>query len=120
MASQPEKFYGGWNFGPLDSSVVTVRRFVEAFIRCWGSGTYEVSSEEHPHEAGLLKLDISKSIHLLEWRPVLGFDDAIQWTVAWYRRFHDSAAAGLDGFTRDQILEYVESARRQTVSWAQG
>jgi CDP-glucose 4,6-dehydratase len=120
MASHPGKFAGGWNFGPLDSSVVTVRRVVEAFIRCWGSGTYEVSSGEHPHEAGLLKLDISKSIHQLEWKPVLGFDEAIQRTVAWYRRFHDGATAGLAGFTRDQILEYVASARGHALAWAKG
>jgi CDP-glucose 4,6-dehydratase len=120
MASQPERISGGWNFGPLDSSVVTVRKVVEAFISCWGSGKYDVSAAEHLHEAGLLKLDISKAIHQLEWKPVLKFDEAIQWTTAWYRQFHDGESKTLAGFTRNQIQEYTESARLQSVAWAGG
>jgi CDP-glucose 4,6-dehydratase len=40
--------------------------------------------EEKLHEAGLLKLDISKAINLLGWKPKLSFEETIRLTVEGY------------------------------------
>jgi CDP-glucose 4,6-dehydratase len=38
-----------------------------------------------PHEAGLLKLDIEKSINELSWQPKLNSKQAIEWTLDFYK-----------------------------------
>jgi CDP-glucose 4,6-dehydratase len=54
-------------------------------ISLTGEGGYEVPpSEKAPHEAMLLKLDISKANALLHWRPVLNFRETVEFTVAGY------------------------------------
>jgi CDP-glucose 4,6-dehydratase len=39
---------------------------------------------EKPHEAHLLKLDISKAVTLLNWRPLLNFHQTVEFTVQGY------------------------------------
>ena len=39
------------------------------------------------HEAGLLMLDNTKSRELLGWSPRLSIDEAIAWTLEWYRAY---------------------------------
>lgn len=36
------------------------------------------------HEAGLLKLDITKAVNLLDWKPKLNFEQTIQFTLKGY------------------------------------
>jgi len=41
-------------------------------------------TDNKPHEANLLKLDISKALNYLDWRPLLNFDETIQYTMEGY------------------------------------
>jgi CDP-glucose 4,6-dehydratase len=76
-----------WNFGPLDQDVRTVQDVVETLAGQWGHGArWEGDGGSHPHEAGLLKLDISKARSQLGWRPQLPLDKGLQWIVDWKRR----------------------------------
>ena len=78
-------FSGGWNFGPVETNCATVRELIESIIRITGTGGYEVPpAEKALHEARLLKLDISKANSLLKWRPVLGFEETVTFTVNGY------------------------------------
>lgn len=80
-------YSGAYNFGPLPEDHLPVRSLVETAIQCWGSGTWEDKSDSNqPHEAGLLKLDISKAQQQLEWDPKLDSKKAIEWTISWYRQ----------------------------------
>ena len=58
---------------------------IESIIGITGSGGYEVPpSEKAPHEARLLKLDISKANAQLKWRPALSFEETVAFTVDGY------------------------------------
>ena len=89
MWKEPEKFCEAWNFGPYEKDTATVREVVEKVIRLWGEGSYEVIEDRSFHEAGLLRLDISKAMLKLGWRPKWDLDKALERTVKWYKRFYE-------------------------------
>lgn len=83
---QPQRYRGGWNFGPEEDSLAAVREVAEAVVRCWGRGCIEVDRRPGAlHEAGLLCLDISKARDELGWRPALNLEESVEMTVEWYR-----------------------------------
>ncbi len=105
LDQQPKKFSTAYNFGPLPSDHFTVRQLVEQAIKCWGNGNWtDQSNPNEPHEAGLLKLDISKAKDELDWIPKSSGNEAIQWTINWYKQQTDQQ---LD-FTLQQIKKYFE------------
>lgn len=77
---------GAWNFGPSGQNEVDVGGLIEATARRWGEGAPPVRIEASPlHEAGRLKLDISKAEAGLGWRPVLDFAETVALTADWYK-----------------------------------
>ncbi len=79
-------FSGGWNFGPLGDAHHSVEELIKKAITILGKGDYiSDTNKEKLHEAHLLKLDISKAIHFLKWRPTLIFDETVKFTVDGYR-----------------------------------
>jgi CDP-glucose 4,6-dehydratase len=100
-----EKYSGAWNFAPERSSVITVGELAEKLVKYWGNGRYEdlTGGLEQPYEAKMLMLDNSKAVNLLGWKPVLSIDEAIDYTVRWYKN------PDVDyGFCVDQIEDYVD------------
>jgi CDP-glucose 4,6-dehydratase len=90
-----------YNFGPLLDDHLPVKDLVDTAIACWGSGTWKnVHNENEPHEAGLLKLDISKAQKELNWQPKLNSQQAIDWTINWYREENSFE------YTLEQIKKY--------------
>ncbi len=76
-----------YNFGPEDDDHLPVKNVVKMAIDCWGKGEWEdVSDSRAPHEAGILKLDISLAKNELKWKPKLKSKEAISWTIDWYRQ----------------------------------
>jgi CDP-glucose 4,6-dehydratase len=60
-------------------------------INCWASGTYNVEvNSNNPHEAGLLKLDITKATTELNWKPVLNAQTAVELTINWYKNYYNN------------------------------
>jgi CDP-glucose 4,6-dehydratase len=105
-------FSGAWNFGPAEDDARTVSWIVEQLVSLWGEGARsETIPQDHPHEAGLLRLDSSKARSLLGWRPTLQLSDALDWTVNWYRAYQ--RGDDLRELTIDQIrrFESAESHR---------
>ena len=75
-------FGGGWNFAPLPTADIWgVRRVVTAVATLWGGGRCDVEPGKHPHEAGLLRLDCSKAIQELGWRPRYDVETALRATM---------------------------------------
>jgi CDP-glucose 4,6-dehydratase len=86
LNEDPMKYAESWNFGPQMDDELTVIQLVEQAIRIFGSGSYEVpGSTAQPHEAGLLKLDISKAKKQLGWQPKLSTIGSIEETVQGYK-----------------------------------
>jgi CDP-glucose 4,6-dehydratase len=86
MAEDPIKYADSWNFGPKAEDNLDVASLVKIAIQVWGDGTYETPKQiSQPHEAGLLKLDISKASAELNWKPKWDASRAINYTLEWYK-----------------------------------
>lgn len=95
-----------WNFGPAVDEQVTVLQVVQQAIAVWGQGTYTIEQDEHrPHEAHLLRLDCSKALGVLGWKPKMSAMEAIAFTASWYK---DVLTEGLSAeeVTFRQLSEY--------------
>jgi CDP-glucose 4,6-dehydratase len=80
-------FAEAWNFGPRESDARTVSDVVDAVARLWSIETgWTAQPGDHPHEAMQLRLDSTKARTRLGWTPRLPLDQALAWTVDWYRR----------------------------------
>jgi len=81
-----EGFCEGWNFGPRDEDVGSVLHIVkEIAVRWGGSARWDVDARPYPHEAALLKLDISKARARLGWKPRWTLSMAIEQIVDWHK-----------------------------------
>lgn len=80
------------NFGPTDDSCRPVREVVARVLKQYGKGTWLLGVKDQPAEATLLRLDSGLAGQSLGWRPYLALEDAIDWTLEWWR----TASAGGD------------------------
>lgn len=107
LQQDPVAYAEAYNFGPAADDALTVETIVKLAIKSWQSGQYEVmDTNGHPHEAGLLKLDISKAINNLYWRPRMDATMAVVKTMEWYRQFYQNKT-GIHSFTDKQILDFL-------------
>jgi CDP-glucose 4,6-dehydratase len=78
-------YSGGWNFGPLALKDYSVLDVIQSIKRTVPELKYKYDETTvKPHEAKLLKLDISKALTHLQWRPLLSFEETIQFTAEGY------------------------------------
>ena len=111
-----ELFASAFNFGPGLDSNRTVKDLVVEVLKHW-PGEWEDQSEPNAvHEAKLLNLAIDKAHHLLGWKPVWTFEQAIAATIRWYRavQAHEDVIA----LTTTQIADYERDMRQTGSSWA--
>jgi CDP-glucose 4,6-dehydratase len=93
LNSHPIKYTQAYNFGPNINDALSVEEMVVKSIKCWASGTYNVVvNSNNPHEAVLLKLDISKATSELNWKPVLNAQTAVELTINWYKNFYNNTS----------------------------
>lgn len=79
------QFARAWNFGPDLSDARTVEWVVQRVSALWPGGVpWSVDEGTHPHEAGLLSLDSSRAHRELGWTPLIGLQEGLAATVAWY------------------------------------
>lgn len=107
----------GWNFGPNDNDILSVKEVLDLAVDTWGNN-YEVDSSVQPHEAQLLKLDISKAKAELKWKPVYDVNTAVTKTMEWYKNFYVNREADIKNYTINQIKEYIEEAKSKKVIWS--
>lgn len=104
---QPIVFGQAFNFGPQAEDALAVEEMVKAAIELWGSGEYQIEQESNqPHEAGLLKLDISKVAAALSWHPKMNATQTVDFTLSWYKKFVNNAD-GISAFTDKQIALFL-------------
>ena len=110
LLSGNEKARGSWNFGPDLGNEVTVGELVTAMLSRWRGNATSVTIEPSPLvETSILRLDISKAMQQLQWRPVLDFSRTIELTADWYRRRHDGERPS--ALVDEQISLYQELRR---------
>ena len=102
-----DEYAEGWNFGPNDNDVKPVNKIVEYLIdKCSHKGNYINDVSDHPHEAQLLRLDISKAKTQLGWEPKWDLFRALDSIVDWNEAFLNSE--DIRALTLKQIHEFEE------------
>lgn len=102
----PQAHAEAWNFGPYHEDARPVASVIESLAKHWQGGPGWVTEDrQHSHEAQLLKLDCSKAMTRLGWRPHWRLDTAIEATAAWYQAHHGNET-DMRNFTIRQIERY--------------
>jgi CDP-glucose 4,6-dehydratase len=79
------------NIGPGKESFVSVGEVANLVAKEFSQEPgWEISTESHPHESGLLALDATKANKILGWKDKLKFSEAIQWTIEWHSRVENT------------------------------
>ena len=98
-------FAEGWNFGPRDEDVKPVEYVLSCMVASWGYGaSWKLDSDPQPHEAQLLKLDISKAVELLGWQPKWSLETALSLVIDWQRHWRNGG--DVREHTLQQIVRY--------------
>lgn len=106
LLNNPQKYSTAFNFGPQFSDALSVEDMLKLAIQSWGKGEYVIHEEIEPlHEAGLLKLDISKVISELGWYPKMNAKQAVSMTMDWYSEFNANKN-NISDFTTNQINNF--------------
>jgi CDP-glucose 4,6-dehydratase len=100
-----------WNFGPGEDGARPVQWIVERLAAAWGCGaTWHLDDSRHPHEAGHLKLDISKARQRLDWQPRWALDTALVKIVDWHQAWR--SGDDMHQWCLQQIRQYTETTPR--------
>ena len=92
MYLQGDDYAGNWNFGPRLEDTLPVQQIVERIISKWpGQASWNLDPGRHPHEAGCLRLDTSKTLLQLGWKPRLALTESLDWIVEWYTQYFNNA-----------------------------
>lgn len=100
------KFNESFNFGPDSEGIVDVETIVKKAKDFDNRLNYKIVEKPTLHEAKLLKLDISKVKTVLDWKPKLDIDRALQFTLEWYQA--ENLNQDILEFTKKQINEYIK------------
>ena len=88
LYTEGDSYAEAWNFGPEDVDVESVKTIIDYLVNHWNDGVSWVhDTSKQPHEAQLLKLDISKAKKILQWTPkwnlFITLKSIIEWQKAW-------------------------------------
>ena len=109
-----------YNFGPSANQNYPVSDLIEEMAKYWDNVQWNDISltQEHLHEAGLLKLNCDKALFDLQWQPTLQFEETVRLTVEWYKAFYEQKSQSMFEFSILQIAEYTQLAKQRQLSWA--
>ena len=118
LEREPERFAGGWNFGPAAADLAPVSQVVELAAKSWDvSGGWTAQPGEHPHEAAMLTLDSARAMRDLGWQPALSLAEAVGWSADWFRSVDGGAdAAELTGRQIDGYLARISPTRSRAAA----
>ncbi len=109
-----------YNFGPSSNQNYPVSKLIDEMSKYWDQVKWNDISESdnHVHEAGLLKLNCDKALFDLDWHSTLKFEETIKMTVEWYKCFYQNQEKSMYDFTISQIDEYTKLANSRGVFWS--
>ena len=112
LFKNPSKFSEAWNFGPYESDIKTVDWILEQIICLWPGASWRLDQNDNPHEAMLLKLDISKASNILGWTPTWDLSNTIVKIVRWHKSWVQGANMKIECINEiNEFTEGVENAK---------
>lgn len=89
LVETPSEMPPALNFGPGIGDERSVEEVLKSLFSLWGSGSWQTQPGFHPHEASVLRLDATKAAETLGWVPRVPLEEALAWTVDWWRAAED-------------------------------
>ncbi|HEY1090195.1 MAG TPA: CDP-glucose 4,6-dehydratase [Burkholderiaceae bacterium] len=109
LYEQGQGFAEAWNFGPEADDARPVQWIVEQLVAQWGGqAAWRLDDAEHPHEAHMLQLDISKVRARLGWQPRWPLAEALRRIVEWHQAW--LGQADMQARCLQQIKQYVQES----------
>jgi len=105
LYENPQAYAEGWNFGPHDDAK-PVDLILNHMVDKWGdSASWKLDDGNHPHEAGYLKLDISKAKLRLNWQPTWHLEQTLEKIITWHQQWLNKA--DIQAVCLEEIREYM-------------
>ena len=101
----PGKYAEGWNFGPFDEDAKPVDWILNHMVNQWPGSSWRLDDNAHPHEAGYLKLDISKAKSRLNWHPTWRLEQTLERIVTWHKAWLNKQ--DMQNICLNEINEYM-------------
>ena len=100
------EFTGAWNFGPGKTSEKSVSWVINTLSKKFPDAKWKFDVSKKKYEAKILKLDISKAILKLHWKPKLSINTALDLTSEWFLAYKNKQA--MDKISRQHIEYYQQ------------
>jgi len=82
-------FAEAWNFGPAGGAELTVEDVARQAAARWPTVAFDLAADEGSmRETDFLRLDSSKAVARLGWKPVWDAAAAIERSVEWYKSYY--------------------------------
>jgi CDP-glucose 4,6-dehydratase len=105
LYQNPTEFAEGWNFGPFDEDAKPVDWILNHMVQNWQGSKWDLDKNAHPHEAGYLKLDISKAKSRLNWHPTWRLEQTLAKIIDWHKAWLNEA--DMQELCLKEINEYM-------------
>lgn len=117
LYKDPEKFSGGWNFGPKKMEKIDVAQVVNSVIKRWDNklGVQFLKQSRNFKESKSLLLNSKKAQKILDWETTYTFNETIDETISWYKQFYENPNK-INNFSVNQILNYSKKANKRNFS----
>lgn len=112
-----KKYSGAWNFGPLPENNYKVIELVEAMKKLCNDCKIDLQySLSKSFETKILRLDISKAMWYLNWKPVLSFEEMVRFTYEGY--IAEFQKKDIYSERVSQIMQYCKLAKLRHLQWS--
>ncbi|MDC0975676.1 CDP-glucose 4,6-dehydratase [Alphaproteobacteria bacterium] len=85
LFKNPGEFSEAWNFGPYERDIQPVGSILDQMTNLWPGTSWRLDQDDNPHEAMLLKLDISKALTILGWIPTWDLTNTLGKIIRWHK-----------------------------------
>ena len=109
LYKDPKAFAESWNFGPNLDDVKPVSWILEQMTKLWPASKWQLDESVNPHEAQLLKLDISKVKEKLNWSPVWNLETSLEKIVQWHK-VCASKTVDMQKYCISDIEQYIKDS----------
>jgi len=106
MCQEPQQYSGEWNIGPTRDGIKDVLWVVNQMQAHYASTRYVVGEAFDVTESKTLGLDITKSLHELDWEPLLSCDKMLYNVVDFFKK--QQAGIPEANICAEQIQEFFQ------------
>ena len=111
LYENPMVYSDGWNFGPFDDDAKPVGWILDKMVELWPNSSWTLDKEVQPHEAGYLKLDISKAKLNLEWSPTWHLGNTLTRIIKWHNAWLNDE--DVQKLCKKEIIDYTRGMNNE-------